>query len=142
MGIILRKRNWAARASERPTRRDFDGRLPCKVRHKEIHGQVLTIHVLVHHLPHSRLHSVGVNVAVVLMVEGGSSKYHAELTAVVAVVVPGVVFSVPSMKSSRETHKSLSVLAPHTESKDYLVVPKVGIIVYREHGFSLNLRKG
>ena len=122
MGIILRKRNWAARASERPTRRDFDGRLPCKVRHKEIHGQVLTIHVLVHHLPHSRLHSVGVNVAVVLMVEGGSSKYHAELTAVVAVVVPGVVLEVPGVVPTRKPNQSVSVLPPDSKAENDFVM--------------------
>merc|ERR1719367_491419 len=142
MRIILRKRNWAARAPECPPRGDFDWGLPCQMRDKEVHGKVLTVHVLVHHLPYCRVHCVGVYVAVVLVVEGSSSKNHTQLATVVAVVVPGVMLPVPSMESARKTNKSLSIFAPHAEPKDYLIVSKVGIIIHRENGFSFNLGKG
>ena len=51
------------------------------------------------HLPDLLGHGVGVEVGVVLVVESCPSQHHGQLTAVVGVVVPCRVVSIPGMES-------------------------------------------
>lgn len=45
---------------------DLDGRFAGDVRDQEVHGDVLAVYVLVHHVPDGLGHHVGVQVGVVL----------------------------------------------------------------------------
>ena len=50
MRVFLPERYWTPWATEGPTRCHLYWWLPYEVRHKEVHGNILTIHVLVHFL--------------------------------------------------------------------------------------------
>ena len=67
------------------------------MRDQEVQGKILTVHELFHHVPASRCHD---HIAVVLVVEGGPREDHAELTAIVSVVVPAVVLHIPGSEMS------------------------------------------
>lgn len=45
---------------------DLNGWFTCDVRDQEVHGDVLAVYVLVHHVPDGLGHHVGVQVGVVL----------------------------------------------------------------------------
>ena len=98
MRVILRERDRAAGAAEGPPGCHLDRRLAGEVRDEEVHGQVLAVHEVVDHVPDGGVHDVGVDVAVVLVVEGGAGQHHAQLAAVVAVVVPALVLRVPGVE--------------------------------------------
>ena len=53
---------------------DLERRLPGDVRDKEVHGNVLAVHVLVHHLPHLLWLPVGVQVGVDLREREGEGE--------------------------------------------------------------------
>lgn len=55
------QRGWTARRAT-----DLDGRLAGDVRDQEVHGNVLAVYVVVHHVPDGLGHHVGVQVGVVL----------------------------------------------------------------------------
>ena len=50
---------------------------------EEVHGEVLTVHEGVYCVPDGRGHHVGVDVAVVLVVEGGASQNHAKMDGLI-----------------------------------------------------------
>lgn len=45
---------------------DLDGWFAGDVRHQEVHGDVLAVYVLVHHVPDGLRHHVGVQIGVIL----------------------------------------------------------------------------
>ena len=51
------------------------------------------------------------------MEEGSTSEHHRQLTGVVGVVVPALVLDVPCMEAAREPHQSVTVLTPHSTTK-------------------------
>lgn len=53
---------------------DLDGRFSGDVRHQEVHGNVLAVDVLVHHVPDGLGHHVGVQIGVVLRDEERKGK--------------------------------------------------------------------
>ena len=53
---------------------DLDGRFAGDVGHQEVHGDVLTVDVLVHHVPDGHGHHVRVQVGVVLQAPRGQSE--------------------------------------------------------------------
>lgn len=52
--------------SEVDTDADLDGRFAGDVRNQEVHGNVLAVYVLIHHVPDGLGHHVGVQVCIVL----------------------------------------------------------------------------
>ena len=55
---------------------DLDGWFAGDVGHQEVHGDILTVDVLVHHVPDGHGHHVGVQVGVVLQAARGQSETH------------------------------------------------------------------
>ena len=79
MRVVLGESAGAARTPEGPSRRHLDRGLPRHVRDEEVHGEVLAVHEGVHGLPDDGGHDVGVDVAVVLVVEGRPGQHHAAI---------------------------------------------------------------
>lgn len=121
---------------------DLDGWFAGNVRDQEVHGNVLAVYVLVHHVPDGLGHHVGVQIGIVLqkhkqnntwvnnteilkvllmwtirsdlVEESCSCQDHGELTGVVGVVEPRLMVDVPCVVPPRETHNAISGLSPHS----------------------------
>lgn len=62
---------WAEHGQTAHSATDLDGRFAGDVGDQEVHGDVLTVYVLVHHIPDGLGHHVGVQIGVVLQIRRG-----------------------------------------------------------------------
>ena len=66
MRVLLPKRHWTTWAAEGPTRCHFYWWFSCEVRHKKIHGNILTIHEFIHFLPKTKTWKFHIRIVVKL----------------------------------------------------------------------------
>lgn len=109
---------------------------------KEVHGDILTVDVLVHHVPDGLGHHIRIQVGIILVKEGSARQHHGQLTGVVGIVEPGLVWYVPRMVPARETHNAITCFSPHPKPKHDFIMAEVSIIVDGQYGLCLNLIPG
>lgn len=83
------------------------------MRHQKIHGNILTVHILVHLVPDGLGQPVPVEIRVMAVHKGSPRQHHAQFAAVVGIIEPARVVHVPGMVATGEAHHAVTVLSPH-----------------------------
>lgn len=81
----------------------LNGRFVGDVRHEEIHGDILAIHVLIHPVFDVIRHVRGVQIVVVFVYKSRPSENHRNLVGPLRLVLPGHRHVVPNVRPRRES---------------------------------------